>query len=84
MFTSMATRMALDLDLPKAYNDLTAIILSSGTPDIDREASLFRKTRVWFGVFVLEHMLVVFKNSYCHFISCLILANGSQIKYRLR
>ena len=60
MLTSLATRMALDLDLPKAYNDLTISILSSrgdrSLVDTEREDALFRKTRVWFGTFVLEHM----------------------------
>jgi len=57
MFTSMATRMALDLDLPEAYNDITAAILASSVPaDVEHEGRLFRKARVWFGTFVLEHM----------------------------
>ena len=60
MMTSMATRMALDLDLPKAYHDLTMSALSSrGDHAIAAAESgdeLFRKARVWFGTFVLEHM----------------------------
>jgi len=66
MMTSMATRMALDLDLPKAYHDLTMSALSSrGDHAIAAAESgdeLFRKARVWFGTFVLEHMWVLAKN----------------------
>jgi hypothetical protein len=54
MFTSMATKMALELDLPKAYSDVTAMILSPGSAE--GAAALFRKARIWFGTFVLEHM----------------------------
>ena len=60
LLTSLATRMALDLDLPKAYHDLTMSALSShqdstnvDTETVDRR---FREARVWFGTFVLEHM----------------------------
>jgi len=52
--------MALDLDLPKAYHDLTMSALSSrgGQTSEDAEIgdALFRRARVWFGTFVLEHM----------------------------
>lgn len=56
MFTSMATRMALDLDVPKAYGDITATILESGVANPLREAAVFRKARVWFGTFVLANV----------------------------
>lgn len=65
ILTSLATRMALDLDLPKAYRDLSTKILEArsrnrgGNADVDvveREAGLFRQARTWFGAFILDHM----------------------------
>jgi hypothetical protein len=56
----MAVRMALDLELPKAYRELCSSILL-GDGDInermrEREVHMFRHVRVWFGTFILEHM----------------------------
>lgn len=56
LLTSMATRIALDLDLPSAFNKLSSLILQAGTTDREEETRLMRKARVWFGTFVLEHM----------------------------
>jgi len=52
--TSLALRMALEIGLPDAYTELCARTL-----DRDQcmdDAILFRKARVWFGVFVVENM----------------------------
>jgi hypothetical protein len=63
LLTSMATRMALDLNLPNAAADLSTRVLSgaSGREEVDGEREedeeLFRRARVWFGTFVLEHIL---------------------------
>ncbi len=72
LFTSLATRMALDLHLPNAYEELLGKM--SGTEsgynyfehvetfsEVDaEEAMLFRKARTWFGLFILEHMSASF------------------------
>jgi len=57
LLTSMATRIALDLNLPAAFNKLSSLILQTGSRDREEEARLIRETRVWFGTFVLEHIL---------------------------
>ena len=60
ILTSMAVRMALDLELPKAYSDLcSSILLGDGGINErmgERELHMFRRVRVWFGTFILEHM----------------------------
>jgi hypothetical protein len=61
LLTSMATRMALDLDLPGSYAKLSALSFDSGDDggrerDRFEEERLMRETRVWFGTFILEHM----------------------------
>jgi hypothetical protein len=61
LLTSLALRIALDLELPKAYSDLcSSILLGEGsTTDRstgERENEMFRRARVWFGTFILEHM----------------------------
>lgn len=68
ILTSLATRMALDLDLPKAYRDLSATLLEAkpahaagenGSLAVEeREATLYRQARTWFQTFVLDHMCV--------------------------
>lgn len=64
LILSFATRMALDLRLPEAFEDLTQRISmrnddegsnSAGT-DLEEERHLMRKSRTWFGLLVLEHM----------------------------
>ncbi|KAG4430934.1 hypothetical protein IFR05_013572 [Cadophora sp. M221] len=57
LLASMATRIALDLDLPAAFHKLSSLILQAGGTDKDEETRLMRETRVWFGTFVLEHIL---------------------------
>ena len=64
LLTSMATRMALDLNLPKALAHLSSRVLSGPDGCIDRingemesDEDLFRQARVWLGTFVLEHIL---------------------------
>ena len=56
----MALHMALDLELPKAYTELcTSILLGDGGINErigERELQTFRRARVWFGTFILEHM----------------------------
>jgi hypothetical protein len=59
ILTSMAVRMALDLELPKAYSELCSSILlgDGGTNEMgERELNMFRSARLWFGTFILEHM----------------------------
>ncbi|PVH76092.1 hypothetical protein DL98DRAFT_465595 [Cadophora sp. DSE1049] len=57
LLTSMATRIALDLNLPAAFNKLSSLMMQAETRDREEEAKLMRETRVWFGTFVLEHIL---------------------------
>ncbi|KAH8803720.1 C6 zinc finger domain protein [Xylogone sp. PMI_703] len=63
MLTSLALKLALDLNLQNAYPQLLAIILegcdTGMTVDIDRDEVLFRQIRVWFGIFVLDHILSI-------------------------
>ena len=69
LFTSLAARMALDLHLQNAYEELLGRMsgTESGCDYYERvemfsevnaeEAMLFRKARTWFGLFILDHML---------------------------
>ncbi|KAM0121797.1 hypothetical protein ACP6JC_001411 [Aspergillus fumigatus] len=63
LILSFATRMALDLGLDEAFEELTQRMSmeevdelhgASGPPE--EECSLMRKSRTWFGLLVLEHM----------------------------
>lgn len=56
LLTSMAVRMALDIDLPFSYTRLSDLVLQGEDRDREEEFRLMRDTRVWFGTFVLEHM----------------------------
>jgi hypothetical protein len=60
ILTAMALRMALDLELPKTYAELCSSILLGDTGltgmSAPREVQMFRRARVWFGTFILEHM----------------------------
>ena len=56
LLTSMAARIALDLDLPSSFTRLSNLILQADARDEKEEEALMRETRVWFGTFVLEHM----------------------------
>ena len=66
LILSFATRMALDLGLHEAFEELTERLAmkndenSYGVADHDfeKERVLMRKSRTWFGLLVLEHMLV--------------------------
>ena len=53
LLTSLALKIALEIGLADAYSQLCARMLES---DVDDCGDLFRKARVWFGVFVLENM----------------------------
>lgn len=60
----MALKLALELDLPESYRKLSTLILGADQAQNDEdggarkreEERLMRETRVWFGVWVLEHM----------------------------
>jgi hypothetical protein len=61
---SFAARMALDLELPEAYEELTRRLVAKEYPewtshsdDKAKELSLMRQTRTWFSLLVLEHIL---------------------------
>lgn len=66
LILSFATRMALDLGLHEAFEELTERLAikndedaySAPDHDIERERALMRKSRTWFGLLVLEHMYV--------------------------
>ncbi|KAI9373384.1 hypothetical protein BJX61DRAFT_533152 [Aspergillus egyptiacus] len=63
LILSFATRMALDLGLDEAFEDLTERLTMrdlEGTSEIpgstEHEIGLMRKSRTWFGLLVLEHI----------------------------
>ncbi|OBT52755.1 hypothetical protein VE04_04847 [Pseudogymnoascus sp. 24MN13] len=60
LLTSMAVRMALDLDLPGSYAKLSGLSLGNegegGTEKVEEER-LMRESRVWFGSFIMENIL---------------------------
>lgn len=65
LLLSFATRMALDLSLDEAFEELIQRLTMDeieGTPELhmttDEERSLMRKSRTWFGLLVLDHMYV--------------------------
>ncbi|EXJ68533.1 uncharacterized protein A1O5_08326 [Cladophialophora psammophila CBS 110553] len=67
LLLAFATRMALDLGLPDAYEDLTRKIVSRGSLSQNRDsqkydeadAVLMRRARAWFQLMVLEQILRV-------------------------
>ncbi|KAJ5648079.1 transcriptional regulator family: Fungal Specific TF [Penicillium lividum] len=67
LILSFATRMALDLELHEAFEELTERLAhkndedAAGVPDHDfeKERDLMRKSRTWFGLLVLEHIFRV-------------------------
>jgi Fungal specific transcription factor domain len=61
LLTSMAARMALDLDLPSSYTKLSALSFDSSLDERDKldEERLMRESRVWFGTFILENILSI-------------------------
>lgn len=64
LILSFATRMALDLGLHEAFEELTERLAMKNDEDtygvsdhdFERERDLMRKSRTWFGLLVLEHM----------------------------
>ncbi|KAL4922603.1 hypothetical protein BDW62DRAFT_207314 [Aspergillus aurantiobrunneus] len=63
LMLSFATRMALDLGLDEAFEELTHRLTMKdveGSPDVaslvEEENMLMRKSRTWFGLLVLEHI----------------------------
>jgi hypothetical protein len=64
LLLSFATRMALDLGLDEAFEELIQCLTMKeieGIPDVTRatdeeERSLMRKSRTWFGLLILDHM----------------------------
>ncbi|KAE8386272.1 C6 zinc finger domain protein [Aspergillus alliaceus] len=66
LLLSFATRMALDLSLDEAFEELILRLTMKaveGVPDIhrtnDEERSLMQKSRTWFGLLVLDHIFHV-------------------------
>ncbi|KAJ5760588.1 transcriptional regulator family: Fungal Specific TF [Penicillium odoratum] len=67
LILSFATRMALDLELHEAFEELSERLAhrndedAAGVPDHDfeKERDLMRKSRTWFGLLVLEHIFRV-------------------------
>ncbi|PYI04881.1 C6 zinc finger domain protein [Aspergillus sclerotiicarbonarius CBS 121057] len=67
LILSFATRMALDLDLDEAFEELIQRLTmkeTDGVPGIsaavdDEEHALMRKSRTWFGLLVLDHIFHV-------------------------
>ncbi|BAE58849.1 unnamed protein product [Aspergillus oryzae RIB40] len=61
--------MALDLSLDEAFEELIQRLTMDeieGTPELhmttdEEERSLMRKSRTWFGLLVLDHMLIIFR-----------------------
>jgi hypothetical protein len=64
LILSFATRMALDLGLHEAFEELTERVAMKNDEnlyevsdhDFEREQDIMRKSRTWFGLLVLEHM----------------------------
>ncbi|EMR67465.1 putative c6 zinc finger domain protein [Eutypa lata UCREL1] len=56
---SFATRLALDLYLPNAFNELTASLMATNPALQVDKAHLVRCSRTWFQLVVLENMLQV-------------------------
>lgn len=63
LLLAFATRMALDLGLPDAYEELTKRIVGRETPGQytfeEEDAMLMRRTRAWFQLIVLEQILQI-------------------------
>ncbi|GAQ11143.1 uncharacterized transporter C417.10 [Aspergillus lentulus] len=66
LILSFATRMALDLDLDEAFEELTQLMSMKEVEDLhgtsgstEEERGLMRKSRTWFGLLVLEHIFRV-------------------------
>ncbi|KAE8419811.1 hypothetical protein BDV36DRAFT_282021 [Aspergillus pseudocaelatus] len=67
LLLSFATRMALDLSLDEAFEELIQRLTMKGIEDIseshmatdEEDRSLMRKSRTWFGLLVLDHIFHV-------------------------
>ncbi|KAL2413692.1 hypothetical protein ABEF95_010566 [Exophiala dermatitidis] len=63
LLLAFATRMALDLGLPEAYEELTKRLVTRGQSgqqaDATEDAVLMRRTRAWFQLIILEQILRV-------------------------
>ena len=69
LILSFATRMALDLNMDAAFENLTQRLVMKETAEAyncccpeditEGERSLVRESRTWFGLLVLEHMYVL-------------------------
>ncbi|KAK6387184.1 hypothetical protein LTS17_000450 [Exophiala oligosperma] len=64
LILAFATRMAIDIGLPDAYEELTKRLVNTDTANISRDlsidnAALMRRTRAWFQLMVLEQILRV-------------------------
>ncbi|KAJ5085403.1 transcriptional regulator family: Fungal Specific TF [Penicillium argentinense] len=67
LILSFATRMALDLGLHEAFEELTERLATKNDEEIygvsdrdfEREQALMRMSRTWFGLLVLEHIFRV-------------------------
>ncbi|KAK5280682.1 hypothetical protein LTR40_005985 [Exophiala xenobiotica] len=64
LILAFATRMAVDIGLPDAYEELTKRLVDGGTAGVQgdstlTEAELMRRARAWFQLMVLEQILRV-------------------------
>ncbi|KIW18932.1 hypothetical protein PV08_03221 [Exophiala spinifera] len=64
LILAFATRMAVDIGLPDAYEELTRRLVNTDTADISDDstlddAALMRRARAWFQLMVLEQILRV-------------------------
>lgn len=64
LILAFATRMAVDIGLPDAYEELTKRLVNTDTADISGDSSLdnaalMRRARAWFQLMVLEQILRV-------------------------
>ncbi|KAL4810617.1 hypothetical protein BDV18DRAFT_155230 [Aspergillus unguis] len=65
LMLSFATRMALDLGLDEAFEELTHRLTMKDTEGsditslVEEESVLMRKSRTWFGLLILEHIFSI-------------------------
>lgn len=69
LILSFATRMALDLELPRAYDELTTRLVTRDSNAVSTvshsqadDLAWMRQTRTWFCLLVLEHMWASYDN----------------------
>lgn len=66
LLTSLALKLALELNLADAYPKILTRALQEDDNRLEADEEdeiLFRNTRVWFGIVVLEHMYVYFEQT---------------------